>query len=331
MTVKLFVKLVLLLSGALALFSFGMSALLVQDLLRKVPTHETQQKLEHHFSLYVPDNRNPYYSELVAGARKGAAECHAALSVHQISFVGQDLRMACWSGVDGVIVCPDLDDTIVSRNLEKLRADKIPVVLANHNIPADQPWPFVGTNNFDFGKKAGLVVRPPVSGGVRLAVVYSDKSPAIYAERELVEMGISSALGNRMASAIASLKTDTNPRAAEETVYQLVRSRPDITAILFTDSTDTLAGTQTLIDLNLVGRIQIIGCGSDPEILSYIKKGIISASIVISPELVGYRAVLSLAELCGAGYTSNSVDTGIDMITQDNVGVYKAGTGKGIK
>lgn len=328
---KLFVKIVLLLSGALAFFSFGMSALLVQDLLRKVPTHETQQKLEHHFSLYVPDNRNRYFSDLVAGARKGAAECHAALSVHQISFVGQDLRMASWSGVDGVIVCPDLDDTIVSRNLEKLRADKIPVVLANHNIPADQPWPFVGTNNFDFGKKAGAVARPSVPGGVRLAVVYSDKNPAIYAERELVEMGISSALGNRMTSSIASLKTDTNPRAAEETVYQLVRSRPDVTAILFTDSTDTLAGTQTLIDLNLVGRIQIIGFGSDPEILSYIKKGIISASIVISPELVGYRAVLSLAELCGAGYTSNSVDTGIDILTQDNVGVYKGGMGKAIK
>lgn len=308
-----------------------MSASLVRDLLRKVPSHETQQKLEHHFSLYVPDSRNAYFSELVAGARKGAFECHAALSVHQISFVGKDLRMASWTGVDGVIVCPDLDDAIVSKNLEKLRADKIPVVLANHNIPADQPWPFVGTNNFDFGKKAGALAKSESAGGVRLAVVYSEKSLAIYAERELVEMGISSALGERMSSAIASLKTDTNPRAAEETVYQLVRSRPDITTILFTDSTDTLAGTQTLIDLNLVGRIQIIGFGADPETLSYIKKGIISASIVIDPELVGYRAVLSLAELCGAGYTSNSVDTGIEVVTQQNVNVYRGSEGKAMK
>jgi ribose transport system substrate-binding protein len=322
---------VLFLSGALALFSFGMSASLVRDLLRKVPSHETQQTLDHHYSLYVPDNRTSYFSELVAGARKGAAECHAALSVHQISFVGKDLRMASWSGVDGVIVCPDLDDAIVSKNLEKLRADKIPVVLANHNIPADQPWPFVGTNNFDFGKKAGALAKSGTSGGVRLAIVYSDKSPAIYAERELVEMGISSALGDRMTTAIASLKTDANPRAAEETVYQLVRSRPDITTILFTDSNDTLAGTQTLIDFNLVGRIQIIGFGSDPEIISFIKKGIISSSIVTSPELVGYRAVLSLAELCGAGYTSNSVDTGIDVLTQENAEGYKGALGKALK
>ena len=225
--------------------------------------------------------------------------------------------MASYLGVDGIIVCPNLDDSVMAEKLEKLRQDSIPTVLINHNIPADQPWPFIGTNNFDLGKKAGSLAMREQSGGIHLAVVYSEKSPAIYAERELVEMGISGILGSRLVSPILGRKTDLNPRDAEKIVYQLVRSEPELTTILFTDSNETLAGTQALIDLNLVGRIQIIGFGDEIAIREYVERGIVVASLVVNPERIGFQAVKSLAELCASGYTSTSVDIGIDVIARE--------------
>ncbi len=74
-----------------------------------------------------------------------------------------------------------------------------------------------------------------------------------------------------------------------------------------------------LIDMNLVGQVQIIGFGNDPVILENIRKGIIAGSIVINPERMGYEAVHSLIELCSSGYTSTSIDTGISIIDRNSL------------
>lgn len=312
--VKAYIKAGLLATGILAFVSFGMSAFLVRSLLQKVPDEKEADAPRYHFILYVPDDRSDFVSRIVAGARSAASDFDAAISVHAVDFSGSALRMASWAGSDGIAVYPDVDDAKVRETLETLRADGVPVVLVNHNIPSERPWPFIGTNNFDFGKKAAQIAMNATEADLRIAVVYSDKNPSIFAERELVEMGINGVVGNRMSTTVTALKTDMNPQAAEQIVYQLVRTMPSLTTIIFTDVNDTLAGTQALIDLNLVGRIQIIGFGSDPEIVSHIKKGIVSASLVVDPERIGYQSMRALAELRGEGYTSTSVDTGITVL-----------------
>jgi len=67
--------------------------------------------------------------------------------------------------------------------------------------------------------------------------------------------------------------------------------------------------------VNLVGQVRIIGVGAEPEVIDSLRKGIISASVVMNPEKIGYEAVHSLAALRTIGYTSASIDTGIEIIT----------------
>lgn len=316
---KLQIKVALAVTGVLAFFSFGMSVYLVSGLLRKPSDEAFTGKSTRHFALFLPQNRNYYFTDIMNGALKSAADNDAVLSVHTIDSEGISLRMAIYSGVEGIVVCPDIDDTVIVESLMNLSRKKIPIILVNHNIPADQPWPFVGTNNFDFGKKAGNLISSIDSRPLKLAIIYSDKSPAIYAERELVEMGIHGVLGPRLSGPISVLHTDLNPRDAEKIVYQLLRTEPEINTILFTDLNDTLAGTQALIDLNQVGRVHVVAFGNDPLIQHFVQKGIVRASLVVNPSLMGYQAVKSLSELCTTGYTSTSVDTGIDVIDSDSL------------
>jgi ribose transport system substrate-binding protein len=81
--------------------------------------------------------------------------------------------MGLYTGIDGAVVCPYLDDATARRQLDRPGAMRIPAVIINHNVPNDQPWPFIGINNFDVGKRPGSAA----GGSIRLAVVYSDKSP----------------------------------------------------------------------------------------------------------------------------------------------------------
>jgi hypothetical protein len=41
--------------------------------------------------------------------------------------------------------------------------------------------------------------------------------------------------------------------------------------------------------------------------------------VVSNPDRIGYEAVMSLAALRNTGYTSTSIDTGIEIIGADNV------------
>jgi ribose transport system substrate-binding protein len=320
---KRFLYLGLILTGLLSLMAFFIS--LYRSLRLYILAPEPGAALAYHFALYIPDNRNSFFEGIIQGAEQAAMELNSAVSIHSIDPAKNELEFAAFTGVDGVIICPYLDDVLARRQLEKLKAQQVPAVLVNHNLPSDQPWPFIGINNFELGRRIGLAL-PDFPENVRLAMVYSDKAPGIYTERELVEMGISASLGERLSGSIMSYRTNLNPLDAEALLLRIFRNpdtgfgyfgamnSPAINTIVFTDPEDTIAAAQTLVDLNLVGLIQIIGFGSDPGVIESLRKGIINASVVINPGRMGYEAVNSLAALSTTGYTSASIDTGIEII-----------------
>jgi len=330
--VKHFFRLGLFVVGSLAVVSFIISSSVVWNLPGSAFVDGSPARGDYHFAMFVPVSRNAFVEDLVAGAKRAAAQSGVALSVRSVDSAGTSLRMAKYLGADGAVVFPNSDDALMGELLGALRATGLPIVLTDHNVPADQPWPFVGTNNFDLGRKAGAVAMegsPNLDAAraedIRLAVVYSDKTPWIYAERELVEMGITSTLGSRLAPPIERLRTDRNPRDAERVVYELVKVTPPVTVVVFTDVDDTLAGAQALVDLNLVGKIDVVGFGSTDGIREFIKKGVIRASLSVHPESIGFQAIRSLVELKRTGYTSQSVDTGIDVVGPESVPSWQYG------
>jgi ribose transport system substrate-binding protein len=321
----------LLLSGILSLAAFLVSLYRVLNLNMQSPGGKAP--LSYHYSLYIPDTRNSFFNGIIEGARRAAAELDAAVSIHSVAPEKDELEMAAYTGVDGAIVCPYIDDNLARRQLEKLKPARVPVVLISHNLSGDVPWTFIGANNYDMGRRIGYFAGALAAGeeaggqaeGVKLAVVYSDKAPGIYAERELVEMGISAALGNRLLPPITGFKTNLNPLDAEALMYRLFQGlgsgeEPDFNIIVFTDPSDTIAAAQTLVDMNLVGRMRLVGFGSEPAVLENIRKEIISFSVSIDSERIGYEAVRSLYALSTTGYTSTSIDTGIDIITGSSLG-----------
>jgi ribose transport system substrate-binding protein len=192
-----------------------------------------------------------------------------------------------------------------------------------HSLSDDSPWPLVGTNSFDIGKKIGELIASRGADPLRAAVVYSEKSPGIYTEKDLVGLGLTSVLESRLDAPLSVRVTDLNPLDAEELTYRILRNEPEITTIIYTDTRDTLAATQVLIDMNMVGTVQLVGFGSGEAILDYVEKGILTAAVVTNPHGIGYSAVEMLVEIERYGNASAYVDTGFVIVTAENLESYR--------
>ena len=75
--------------------------------------------------------------------------------------------------------------------------------------------------------------------------------------------------------------------------------------------------------MNKVGDVSIVGYGELPEILRYVENGVIYGTLVGDGKKIGYESIKSLVQLRETGRTSSYVDTGVYVITRENVIDYK--------
>ncbi|SIQ39268.1 monosaccharide ABC transporter substrate-binding protein, CUT2 family [Alkalispirochaeta americana] len=269
---------------------------------------------EYHLALFIPDSPSRFFEEVLNGASRAARSLGAALSVHRGGTESRSYRLAQYSGIDGAIIYPGSNLDEMRASLDRLKRAEIPLVLIEHGVTDDLPWPLVGTNTFDVGRKIGELAQDLTDEPLRMALVYSEKSPGIESEKDLVELGINTSLADHLILPIIRKRTGLNPLDAEHLVYNLLHKGPEVDLLVFTDTNDTLAAVQVVIDLNLVGSVQIIGMGMNKAISDYLDRGILAGVIVVNPYRIGFDAVRVLLSHLREGYSAGYVDTGVEMI-----------------
>ena len=274
---------------------------------------DTASVRSRHVSVFLPEHSTFFFQQIEDGVRSVADRYDIAVSFHPIGPDKPEFRLARHTNIDGAIVYPYMPAAEMLAHLEELEDRDIPVVLIEQDMADDWPWTFVGTNNFEMGRRIGARLLARRDNG-RIVVVYSDKSPAVAAEKELMELGIATVMEDELEAPIMRRHTGLNPLDAEALTYQLLRSSQPITDLVFTDSDDTLAALQVIIDLNLVGEVQVIGFGATEPIMDYLDRGVLDASIVVNPSKVGIESVRVLAELLETGNAPGYVDTGVEVI-----------------
>jgi ribose transport system substrate-binding protein len=300
----------------LALALIVLMTVIVQELLRQgAPAEGEREQRDFHFALFLPDLDYFYSSEIESGAREAAAALGIGLSVFELN-EGGGLRFAARSGFDGLAVFPPDGDPSMSSSLRAVGESGLPLVFIENEVPFDGTGYFVGSSSYDSGRGVGKIAEGIGADELELLLIYSKKNPGLLADARLVEMGLKEVLGARL-SDLGARVTGLNPLDAEQMMYDLIRGDEIGNAVVLTDLNDTLMAAQAIIDLNLVGEIQLIGFGDNPTIRNYVDKGILLGSIVRNPRRVGFSAVMALHDLGTDGYTSAYVDTGVSILGPD--------------
>ncbi|MBN2049417.1 MAG: substrate-binding domain-containing protein, partial [Spirochaetales bacterium] len=317
-------KILVIVFGILFLIFFSLSIHTIFSLSSISTESVNSEPVDFHFAFFLPHESYSFFHLVALGAEEAAEKLGCALSFHSVDKDTLDLEMARFSGIDGAVLYPSLEENKARRIVEELSDAGISVVLVEHALSDDSPWPLVGTNSFAIGKSIGELIAKRSQNPLQIAVVYSQKSPGIFAEKDLVGLGITSSLGEFLEAPLWTKVTGLNPLDAEQLTYNMLRNEPWISTVVFTDTSDTLAATQVLIDMNLVGTVQLIGFGAEDTILDYVEKGILEATVVTNPRKIGYNAVEVLMDMQDYGYSSGYVDTGSSIVTRENIKEFRA-------
>lgn len=316
---RLLIRIVTAIFAALFVVSLVFSARTTTTLSRAFSTASPEsEKRTHHIAVFLPEPSSLFYERVRKGASEAARRHDTALSFHPVGASSPEFTLARYTGIDGAIIHPGLDTKQIRRRLEEFDRAGISIVLIEHGVADNSPWAFVGTNNFDVGRKIGETIlslsSKPSDETERIAIVYSDKSPSMSSEAELIELGLTTVLNGRRPASIARRRTGVNPLDAENLTYQILRNEPELSTLIFTDTNDTLAAIQVIIDLNLVGHLDVIGFGITDAIRDYLDRGVLAATIVVNPELIGAEAVRVMTSLIRDGYSPGYIDTGAEIV-----------------
>ncbi|WP_413730028.1 substrate-binding domain-containing protein [Sodalis sp. RH22] len=222
--------------------------------------------------------------------------------------------------VDGIVLTAGEAKTLepaINRAIEY----KIPVITFDSDSPTSNRLTFVGTNNYQAGYAAGQEMAQWVKGGGAVGVSYM-KGPAHLAARV---QGFTDALNKASPNTkIYEVDDQGSIEGAASKITALIQAHSDIKAIFAAHGNPTTGAAQAIRDLNLRGKIVIMGFDFDEATVALIDNGEVQAIVGQNPYLMGFQGLLQAyaarhptrvgADNANFGWVPKTIDTGVRLI-----------------
>ncbi len=297
----------------------------------RIQTYEqvkTFNKPRYHFYVISPSSVDPFWKEIRQGIEKAAKLNNVAVEFNSPRFNNPEeelkyLDIAVTSKVDGIIshVSPEGNFTEV---INRAYLKKIPVVTVENDDIESSRAAFVGTNSFMLGKEAGRLMVNATNGKAKIGIIVSNDYQLDAVSENLKINGFLSTINNHQEMEVIKIfSSRLGILSAEEITQEILKDYPKINAIYTTNSVDTLGCSQVIVDSNKVGAITLVGYGDTENILRYIGKGIIYGTVMSDPYQMGYESIEALIDIKEKENTSTFIDTGVKVITMENLEEYE--------
>ncbi|NLY42948.1 MAG: sugar ABC transporter substrate-binding protein [Clostridiaceae bacterium] len=284
---------------------------------------------EYHFMVICHNMDDPYWKLIREGVWQASQDFNVAVELNGPQFTNADeelkyLDIAIASKVDG-IATHVLNENQFRPLINKAVNLGIPVVTIVSDAEKSKRQAFVGTNSYKLGTEGGKLIAKATNGKAKVAVIlndYGDISGS--AAQDLNFSGFKDEIKSYPDIEIVEIKSsEVGVLGAEEVTQDILNRYPMVNAIYCTQAKYTLGAAQVVVDMNKVGEIVIVGYGELPEILRYVENGVIYGTLVGDIRKIGYESIKSLVEIKKTGRTSSYVDTGVCVITRENIANYQ--------
>ncbi|MCG8482077.1 MAG: substrate-binding domain-containing protein [Clostridia bacterium] len=280
----------------------------------------------YHFALITDEDEGYFHQSFTSGLNSSSQEKKVVVETYQVNLesdhntLKQHFETIWLSNVDGIIV--KLSNNELARHYIQMSHEKdISIVTVGNDSPDSQRDAYIGTNKYDMGRVTAELCDESTNSVCKIAVIlgneFAEKSGS--SNNNYIN-GILEYSENNKSLIVESILYSSDKRA-EFLVAELLNKK-NIDCIITTDPLDALRVTRVLIDLNQVGNVKIIASSDLPEIISYLDKGTIFASIVMDFETLGSKSVEILYYLLNEQRQSSYINIPIKILTKNNIEEY---------
>ncbi len=283
-----------------------------------------------HFVLVPKSLGNPYWFAAEKGMRKAAEELGVRAEflgpvradvAEQVSLIESLIAKR----VDGIAVSPNDPDglrEVIDRAIDA----GIPVITFDSDAPNSKRICYVGTNNYLAGREAGKMMLKFLGTKGKYAIITGGLGALNLNERIRGFRDVLREAGAQLEEvAIEACDDDTD--IALQKMESVTRSRPDLNAWFVTGCWAVVAPKKTFLAA-LANRKDIIVIGFDTlkESLLLVKEGAVQALIGQRPYDMGYKSIYVLYDIVANKKMPEQeiIDTGVDIVTKENVDEFLA-------
>ncbi|QMV43156.1 substrate-binding domain-containing protein [Cohnella cholangitidis] len=210
----------------------------------------------------------------------------------------------------------------------------IPVVLFDSDSPSSKAYSFLGTDNYGAGAQAARELGRLLSGQGKAAVV-TQPNQLNHEERT---KGFTETLKQEFPAIQVVRIADGRGKIqeSEKVAKAILRQYPDLDGFFATQANGGVGIGKALKESGVAKSKVVIGFDTDKGTLDLVKDGTINATIAQGTWNMGYWSLLELfhqhhdlvqpnsEDIYGAHPLPSFIDTGVTIVTQDNVDNYYA-------
>nr|SPS05250.1 putative ABC-type sugar transport system, periplasmic component [Candidatus Nitrotoga fabula] len=281
--------------------------------------------------IIVPKVSHPWFDEVNKGAQAQAKILSRELGVKIVAnymppsvadIVEQNaiLEQAAKSRPSGIAVDP-VDAVGHMTALNRIRDQGIPVVLFDSPSP-DNSITSVGNNFTQQGIIAAERLVKLIGCAGKVAVMQGYPTAPNHKERYEAQLAV---LGKYSGITVVDGGIDNDDiDTARQQASAVLESHPDLSGYLCCDASGPIGIASAIKMAGKAGKVKVVGMDGIKPILDAIKEGVIDSSSATIPKMQGSMSVLMLWQASLGVQIPQAIDTGIDVITQENVDSYLA-------
>jgi len=281
----------------------------------------------------VPKCAHPWADEVHRGATAQASLLSEQLGIDVVvdymapSCAGVDeqnsvLESAAATHPDGIAVDPvaALDDL---TSIRKMQRRGVPIVL----FDSPSPEPGMTSVGNDFAQQGTIAAERLVrliGGRGKVAVMRGFPSAPNHRERYEAQLAV---LKRHPGISVVEGGTDNDDiETAEREASAVLAANPDLRGYLCCDAAGPIGIAAAVRGAGKVGAVSVVGMDGIRPILEAVKAGILESSASTIPAMQGSMSILMLWQTSLGVPIPQRVDTGIDLITPENVDSFLART-----
>jgi ribose transport system substrate-binding protein len=275
---------------------------------------------------FIPsESTTPYFLQEYEGIKQEAAKYgyntlfRAPFSISDVSSQINMTDTAITRGVAGIILVPS-SPTALLPPVHRAMTKKIYVIATDSTLTPMDAATYIAVPNEKAAAAAADYAANTVHGSGQYAII--DYSLSTSSGRERND-GFRSGMSKYPGMTFAGLQLSNGvPQTALQETTTLLERNPKINVIFGANDRSALGVAEAVARMHMQDKVVVVGFDADLGEIGYIKSGVIKASVLQSPVLMGEQAVDALHTLfTGSGQPiPKNIPVPFTLVTYKNVG-----------